>query len=925
MLMIAVTLLSSLIVTVGINPTAGYIGLVRSGYGPAFGFGPIQPYEPVGPFVDGILYPQFIPTSADQWTALKSGALDLYDSALSINQLIEYQNNNCVYAPDAPGGIPPCPLGQAPIQHEIAIQNVVALDKWEIDFETQLFPTNVYAVRAAIAWIIDKENFTQNFLGGLGSTLYSTVPTALAGDCSGGEWVDPALNPACPEMSGMTISAACGSGTATGPYGRGLPISTRICVANSILDAAGFTVGASSYRENHRNTCSSDPGGCGAFLKPLFFVRRSDPNRLALARFVKNTMSGTGSAGLSIQMVAGCTFTSYPSVQNYCEGPRLIEFQILQSVQDYNIFVGGWELSRDPTFFNIYDPLGIFPGGTNYNRYDDPVFTQAERGLSDAPTLSQAITYAHAAEIEYNASIPVVDVWSTTAPYAYRLYHADSDPVLNGLQWKGIQLLKGTGWNNGFTFLNAQLIGAPVHDPNHQLYIKYGIKTDVLDSPSPIESQFLYDQETYLTSYDLLNALANDDLSFNGDLPWMASLPITTNIAQGAAFPDGSTCDSDVPVASPQIIPRGCSVQTIQLRPDLSFAAALDGSIPSIPVTPDDVVFSTLLARDSPTSFIRGSYFDLQNVLDHNSNPAVVTNLNAVVFEFRTQSVFNRHYIGGTPVESQQHWCVEAHMGGGLDNSPPWPGTGAPSVDCRPMSSCVLSGTLFAQGTFTCPWPKAPTGCTTCLWPDAGVAVTSSGTQNSSNQTAFVPGKPVGIDLGSFAFVYDSQNSFTSGTNGPMLFRTRQTPGMPLPQPYTANAPNDGYFTNVGGPTFTINGIGAGWYKFHQAGNVNWYCTACVGGTSETGPLPTPDMVVNIVDLSLVAAHFGQSPGLVGPYGHAPWDLSGPSGTPDGTINIFDLTRIALHFGQSFLGGTDIGGGAEGSIPGWVSETIPGT
>src|SRR5438034_10070217 len=229
-------------------------------------------------------------------------------------------------------------------------------------------------------------------------------------------------------------------------------------------------------------------------------------------------MSGTGSAGLSIQMVAGCTFTSYPSVQNYCEGPRLIEFQILQSVQDYNIFVGGWELSRDPTFFNIYDPLGIFPGGTNYKRYDDPVFTQVERGFSDAPTLSQAITYAHAAEIEYNSSIPVVDVWSTTAPYAYRLYHADSDPVLNGLPWKGIQLLKGTGWNNGFTFLNAQLIGAPVHDPNHQLYIKYGIKTDVLDSPSPIESQVPYHQETYLTSYDILHAHANAGRSINGDL-----------------------------------------------------------------------------------------------------------------------------------------------------------------------------------------------------------------------------------------------------------------------------------------------------------------------------------------------------------------------------------------------------------------------
>src|SRR5438034_9573566 len=176
MLMIAVTLLSSLIVTGGINPTAGYIGLVRSGYGPAFGFGPIQPYEPVGPFVDGILYPQFIPTSADQWTALKSGALDLYDSALSINQLIEYQNNNCVYAPDAPGGIPPCPLGQAPIQHEIAIQNVVALDKWEIYFETQLITTNVYAFLSSIDWTINMVYYTKIFCSGLGSTIYSTVP-----------------------------------------------------------------------------------------------------------------------------------------------------------------------------------------------------------------------------------------------------------------------------------------------------------------------------------------------------------------------------------------------------------------------------------------------------------------------------------------------------------------------------------------------------------------------------------------------------------------------------------------------------------------------------------------------------------------------------------------------------------------------------
>jgi len=126
----------------------------------------------------------------------------------------------------------------------------------------------------------------------------------------------------------------------------------------------------------------------------------------------------------------------------------------------------------------------------------------------------------------------------------------------------------------------------------------------------------------------------------------------------------------------------------------------------------------------------------------------------------------------------------------------------------------------------------------------------------------------------------------------------------------------------------------SGWYKFHRAGNINWYCTAatpqpCSAGIlSEMGPLPAPDAVVNIVDLAIVAVHFGETPGVglsTQPYGAAPWDLSGPAGVSDGTINIFDLTRVSTHFGQSFSGGTDIGGGAVGTLPTWVYETILGT
>jgi hypothetical protein len=560
-------------------------------------------------------------------------------------------------------------------------------------------------------------------------------------------------------------------------------------------------------------------------------------------------------------------------------------------------------------------------------------------------------------------------VWSTSAPYAYRTYHVDSDPALNGLAWEGIQLQQGIGWDGltqSFTMLNAQLIGAPVHDPAHPVFLKYGIKADVLDSPNPFESQFLYDEETYAQTTDFLNNLATDDTTFNGLLPWMATLPSQTAVAAGATFPaDGSTCVPDFPATQ-------CSYLAMTLRPDLSFAASLDGKIPSIPVTATDVAFSMLLARDDPISFISGSYLDLQNV--------IVTGTYSFTVEFRTNAVWNPVFAGGTPVVSMQHWCTEAHIGG-------WPGTtsssncfpigwpSAPTDYCGgtpgtcaagvPSANILASGALPPASTtscnldygdygfYSCPHPMSPQSpgdaqCTestvapTCYWPDYGVSVVSSGTQNSVSQTKQAPGAPVGVDLGSYAFVYDSQASFPN-VNGPILFRTREG-GMPLGSLYGgANSPQDGYFTNacskVGTPTqsASCSVSGPNWDAFHNAGNVAWvpnnvqcWSSYTFGGPDPTtapnavctnlqvyggneancGPLPAPQMTINVIDLSLVASHLGSSPLLNNAcWGDdsAPWDVSGPTpGTPDGQVNILDLSWVALHFGQTFLGGQGI-------------------
>ena len=78
MLLISATLLSALVVSVGVHSAhaTGTLGLVK-GYGPAIGSA--QPYEQAGPWVDGILIPQFLINQVNEWSALKAGTVDLYD------------------------------------------------------------------------------------------------------------------------------------------------------------------------------------------------------------------------------------------------------------------------------------------------------------------------------------------------------------------------------------------------------------------------------------------------------------------------------------------------------------------------------------------------------------------------------------------------------------------------------------------------------------------------------------------------------------------------------------------------------------------------------------------------------------------------------------------------------------------------------
>jgi hypothetical protein len=956
MLLIAVTLLGALVVSSEFHSTnaTGTLGLVK-GSGPTPGSA--QPYEPVGPWIDGILVSQFLVNQNNEWLALKAGTIDLYDWPLRHSQLIEFNSPCtgpppacvCLPAPDAPAGIAPCPSGQAPIQHEVTLRGIQNFGKFEIDLQNAAFPTNLLAFRQAVAFATDKEQFITNVLGGDGAPNYAVVgcPALCAGgpdgklgpfystdlslECDASPctstsagahaiddlWVKPTLNEAgltCLSVTGTPMPFTAG-GHCNAPAGTIDP--ARVAAANALLDSLGFSArDALGFRLDNGPGCVSRtvPNGagsliivnnCGKELQPVFYVSHDDPNREQLGFQLQAVLQN--SLGIDMNLVAATG--QYPSqFRHFIDVNRKTLVTPVFGNFAYNFYTGGWGLGPDPTYIDdLYDSQFIRPFLTNYPNYNDALFNTKARGLRAAQAgppsdfFANARSLAFGAEQEFNDTVGIIDVWTDIGPVAYRNYHVDSDVTLNGLRWEGIQNRVGVGPDNKWTWLNAHLVGAPLHDPNHPVFVKWGWKTDILDSPNPVDSLSLgasWDRPASGLAYDSLNNLATDDPSFDGDLPWMASLPpkIPTVVADGTTFPNGEMCTSDAP-------PSGCSLLSYQLRSDLTFAASLDGKITSVQVVPFDVRFSILDAKNSPTSFLRPAYVHVQDVV-------VTGPLTFDVYE-RNAAVWARRDIGATPILSVQHWCQELHDS--------WPGLG---VNATGLTNCLAAPTSSGFST-----PSFAGG-----WPDAGVNTLSS---TSGHQ---LPGPPVSVDLGSSAFVYDSEVSFPrNATDGPVLYRARQTPGLTLPtgtatcQPsgtgcgYSAAAPSDGYFTNNLGATSAGLNIG-GWRGFHLAGNINWYCTAttsqpCSAGiTSENGPLPSPDSVINIFDLNLVATHFGETPGtaanpcasVVGgcPFGAQPWDISGPGGTPDGTVNIFDLTRVASHFGQSFLSLTEIGGGS---------------
>src|SRR5207245_5826300 len=121
----------------------------------------------------------FLTNQNNEWTALKSGSIDLYDWPMKSDQIAEYNSNICVPAPNLPGNT--CVdgtgshLGFDNIKNQIATVPVNSFGKFEVDMRNALFPSNTPGFRQAVAFATDKEQFVSNILGGFGATNYGIV------------------------------------------------------------------------------------------------------------------------------------------------------------------------------------------------------------------------------------------------------------------------------------------------------------------------------------------------------------------------------------------------------------------------------------------------------------------------------------------------------------------------------------------------------------------------------------------------------------------------------------------------------------------------------------------------------------------------------------------------------------------------------
>jgi hypothetical protein len=365
---------------------------------------PVNAYRPPdvprGPRSDVDVY--FYGTVDSAYAALKAGEVDCVQWSLTYQQYLDAQNSPdlCV-ASFAENGM---------MEYDIHNNYTIAA------YPGIRSPTSLKEFRQAMACTVDKQWIIDEILLGFGARLDLPIAQPQAGWWNLSVTYDPS-DPTAPDNYLYKYNM------------------TR---AAELFDAAGFV---DTEPDGTRNYPVGWPGAeSGPNMDPLiFYVRTEGDHRLEAGRYLTTQLE---SLDIPVNKIEGTSDVCFPPVM---------------ADMNYHLYTGGWSYGRYPTYlFSFYNHQFYYPNGPNYvTGYD-------ENGDPNYPLLNTlteniyyALTFADAQDAvlvfagffaDQCVNIPL---WSYTSFVGWQKHLA------------GVVNMMGTGFDNGYTFLNAYRTDEP--------------------------------------------------------------------------------------------------------------------------------------------------------------------------------------------------------------------------------------------------------------------------------------------------------------------------------------------------------------------------------------------------------------------------------------------------------------------------------
>jgi len=644
--------------------------------------------------------------------------------------------------------------------------------------------------------------------------------------------------------------------------------------AASILDSAGFPWSDDNgngemdpgERFWDRNGNGVRDGGEDLVIK--FFIRSDHPHRNAMGDKLSDEMN---KIGIAVERIYG---------------PVLEAVEYWFYNKEVHLYTAGWGLGVDPDHIILWNSFFYWHPGFCYNTgfVNDEVLDETSWGVYLANTVDEALTNCQ--EFQYRfAEVAAAVPWFSYSGSkgVYRTYtggtagtpQGDDEDIYRGNYWDGMVNVQGYGIDSFFGLLNMHPRG--FHRGNGEMTIRYAFKTAELKSFNPVYSEWVWEWAVLGLMYESL--LYRNPYDLSDIRPWLAE-----------SYEVGVY---DHPVYGP------CTSVKFTLRPDAYWS---DGT----PITVADVFFTfveiddILIGRGFPPPWW---YSSVEPIL---SFSIIDTYTFEVLLDMK--SVYAVMYPGGNVILPKHIWkpIAETHTepnGPAPDpnsiSNGAWrlaeyvPYSHVLMVANAPGSTVTIS-TPFHEGSepITSPYgyfryhelqyeTLTIDGTTGRKFADG------SHTLELNLMNAYLGGAitaDITVDIaGIGTFPFDDVVIAAGDT---WTFTDTSTYGFgfaPVTISFNYTDPNGEAVSQI-----IMIGI---WFTIREdiVGST-WYDDLGFGDYPYKQQLTSPDIKVNIRDVSAAAAAFGSYPG------HARWSTAADI-TGDYQVNIRDVAAIAALFG----------------------------